>query len=245
MENGTYAHYHDNGVNNEDACLSRILGNESVLDVVLDGSTTTQGRMASERTKEILETGEIAELEDVLRLLAQVNSELYHESFEAETTVTAALKKGNQLFVVSAGDSPAYLIREGIADELTTEYRRVDRPSALITAIGRSRYINFHVSFRTLEPNDKLVLVTDGISDNIYPEEIALITKYENTPQQAIAALQELLNQRHSANQGRRDIDTPMLRDERYSELRLERYARFKRDDATAIFRYLPGVKTN
>jgi len=122
MENGTYAHYHDNSINGEDAWLSRTLGNESVLDVVLDGSTTTQGRMASERTKEILETGEIRELEDVLRLLSQANSELYHGPSEAETTVTAALKKGNQLFVVSAGDSPAYHIRGGIVTPLTTAY---------------------------------------------------------------------------------------------------------------------------
>lgn len=225
MDNGTYAIFQDNSEHGEDAHLVLELGPESCLDVVLDGSSDHNGGEASQHVKKVLESGQIDGLEDVIRLLSVANAELQSKSSRGngyETTVTAALKKGSELYVVYAGDSPAFIVRESAVVRLAVPYKD-DNPRALVTAIGRGQLLQCHIAHYNLEPGDRLVLLTDGVSDNVHPAVVGLIAQYVPTPQGAASALENLLYQMHHMNV-------------RTSSGRLE----FEEDDATAIIRYFP-----
>ncbi len=77
-----------------------------------------------------------------------------------------------------------------------------------------------NIARATLRPNDRLVLATDGVTDNLYLKEIAGIVHDKRTPRQAMAALVQLLGEKRQSNKGR-----------------LYGSGEFKIDDATVILR--------
>ena len=121
----------------------------------------------------------------------------------------------------NVGDSPAYLIRNGRIIELTTMDKISGDLLGVTNSVGNGARFSYHTNQISLEPKDKLVLVTDGISDNIYPQEIIDIVINEKTPQNAINRLWELLKKKRFSKQGRDDF-----------------FGDFKYDDTTAIIRY-------
>lgn len=228
MDNGTYAHYHDNTSHGEDAFLIRELSLDSVLDAVLDGLTEKEegtGKIASTLTADKLRYDRIQKVQDVIDLLTQANQELY-ETTEgaAKTTATVALKLGKQLYIVNVGDSPAYLIREGKIMELTTLDKSPIYHAVCNRVIGEiPGLFRYHKNQIDLQSGDRLVLVTDGIIDNLFPEEILSVVNKSQTPQEAVRGLEMRIDEKRSINVGRRDV-----------------FRVFKPDDATAIIRYFP-----
>ncbi|MGH8059615.1 MAG: PP2C family protein-serine/threonine phosphatase, partial [Candidatus Entotheonellia bacterium] len=137
------------------------------------------------------------------------------------TTLSAALKIGETLHIVSVGDSPGYLIREGEIVGLTTA---TGNPSlfGIANALGRRARLSYTAQELTLQPRDRVVLVTDGILDNIAPAELAVLAQRAASPQEAVTQLQDLLAARKRTNLGRRDD-----------------YSGFRSDDATASIRFI------
>ena len=226
MNNEVYAHFIDNSSHGDDALLTRELGPDSFLDVVLDGVSMGDGGHASRLTKEKLESGNISSLSDVIQLLSESNDELYQTTHGYSlTTSTAALKLGNILYVANVGDSPGYLLREGEIIELATMDKGA-RVNEITNAVGISPSFSCHTYEIELKPNDKVVLVTDGISDNLYEDEIARTVSNEGTPQEAVYALENLLREKKNSNTGRHDF-----------------FESFKDDDATAIIRYFVAAE--
>ncbi len=81
-------------------------------------------------------------------------------------------------------------------------------------------FLELHVGDKVkLEPNDRLVLLTDGVSDNLNPVEISGVVSSAPTPMAALTSLGKLLEEKRSKNIGQRD-------------------GSFRRDDATAVVRY-------
>jgi len=224
MENGTHAVYFDNSTHGDDRYIARILGPNSVLDAVFDGvSGGGQGAQASELTERIFrEASRIEEQEDVKRLLESAHSELSGASRIHLTTATVALKVGNQLYVINVGDSPAYLFRDGRVEELTVLDKDPYSLAMITQAIGDGEELDYHENQVSLEPGNILVLATDGITDNIYPDEF-----YERTikgiknPEEALGRLEELLKEKERNDEGREDF-----------------FRRFKSDDRAAIIRF-------
>ncbi len=223
MQNGNYAFYHNNTAHGDDTLLTRELSSNSVIDAVLDGVTIGRGSVASALVRDYLSNRRIISVGDVGRILKIANNHLGGKKrWEAATTATIALKRNQQLYIVNIGDSPAYLVRGEEITELTTLDRDKSWPANIEKAIGMGTGFRYHTNRIELQPGDKIILLTDGIFDNIYPEEIAGVVNENKTPQEAVRALELLLTEKESSNQGRRDV-----------------FGRFKPDDATAIIRYL------
>lgn len=103
------------------------------------------------------------------------------------TTLVMAMVRNNLALICHAGDSRAYLIRDGIR-QLTKDHSRgaqmvaeegvapEDVPKkawhALIQAIGKSEAIQPEINRLNLKPMDILLLCTDGLTDMVPDEEI-------------------------------------------------------------------------
>ena len=74
----------------------------------------------------------------------------------------------------------------------------------------------------SLEAEDRLVLATDGLIENVAPSELVALIDAERSPEQAVVALRQLFGEKKQGNKGRVDDSSG-----------------FRRDDATAIIRYI------
>lgn len=134
------------------------------------------------------------------------------------TTVVAALITDQQVIIASAGDSRAYLVRDGVIQQLTTDHSYVQEliDRGLITADEALTHPQAHVLTRCLgaEPRleidtnsfwiwgaengtsgDRLVLCTDGLYSLITDEEIATHVS-RLPPEESCAYLVELAKAR-------------------------------------------------
>jgi len=225
MENGTYAVYFANGRHGDDNYLTKVLSPHSILDAVFDGvSSGGKGGMASTLAKHRLrDASRIEGPEDVERLLEKANDALFKKfSRRALTTATVALKIGNQFYVVNVGDSPAYLFRDGRVEELTTLDKDRYSLASLTQTVGDGGELTYHRKQITLKPGDRLVLATDGVTDNIYPDELyGSVIKDAGNPEEAVGRLEKLLKEKRKRNEGREDF-----------------FKEFKNDDQTALIRF-------
>ncbi len=223
MDNGTAASFQDNSSHGEDAFLIRDLGDNLTLDAVLDGVTHCQGGYASGFTSDLLRDAAIDNPEHLTEVLRQANNTLFQSGRGRTllTTVSAALKLGNELHIIHAGDSPGYLIRAGEAIELTTIVTTGLLPGVVSGAVGMHQEFRFEHKVMALEPNDRLLLITDGVINNLFPHELAAIVYEAASPEEAASDLEEMLAEKRRLHKGREDT-----------------YGTFREDDLTALFRF-------
>lgn len=150
--------------------------------------------------------------------LHQADARILEESTEHPelrgmgTTCTVAFHLGAQLCIVHAGDSRAYLHREGALHQLTDDHTLMAdlvrkgeiRPDQVAThrfrhvitnVIGGSQ-LGVKVEARAfeLQPDDRLLLCTDGLTEALTNEAITAILNREATPEAAAAGLLEQAN---------------------------------------------------
>ncbi|MCE2405339.1 MAG: SpoIIE family protein phosphatase [Dehalococcoidia bacterium] len=224
MNNGRVASFCDNSAHGEDALVVRELSETSCLDAVLDGVTQCQGGYASDFTSQMLRDSPIASLEELLAALEQSNLTLFHGGGGRDllTTASAALKLGTTVHSVNVGDSPVYLVRGGGILELSTIVQAGPLSNLPNGAVGRRETLSYKHRAVELEPGDRLVLATDGLLHNLTPEEVAAVVARSSTAEEAVAALQAVVDEKRAAHQGRPDT-----------------YGTFREDDRTAVVRYL------
>jgi len=124
------------------------------------------------------------------------------------TTATIAGLLGDTLYVVQVGDSRAYLIRDGVARQITKdqslmqrlveageltqeEADRSERRNIILQALGPEPTVKIDLTFQQVRRGDTLVLCTDGLSGLVPKEEIADIIEQEDD---LIAACRELID---------------------------------------------------
>jgi protein phosphatase len=90
----------------------------------------------------------------------------------AATTLVAAAIRGREAAVANLGDSRAYLIRDGSIRQLTTDHSG-DAPSSITRFLGDPRGVQPDIFVETLEPRDRLVLCSDGLTRHVGDDEIA------------------------------------------------------------------------
>jgi PPM family protein phosphatase len=127
------------------------------------------------------------------------------------TTCTAVLVTGPRLLVAHVGDSRAYLLRRNELRQLTTDHTFVQRlidqgqlqpedvathpqRSVLVRAIGAAADIVADRLTIDLEPGDRLLLCSDGLSSLVTAGEIAGALDGHTDPQAAAERLVELAN---------------------------------------------------
>ena len=130
------------------------------------------------------------------------------------STLTLALNVDRTLFVAHVGDSRAYLYRDGLLHRLTKDHtlvnelrdrgellpgqERSDRLRHVITnAIGGSeKGVRVDMTRADLEPGDRLLLCTDGLTDRLDDAAIAAVLAGQADPQTACDQLVASANER-------------------------------------------------
>jgi len=108
------------------------------------------------------------------------------------TTTTAVGILGDHLFLSQVGDSRAYLVRAGVAHQLTKdqslmqrlveageiteeEAAQSERRNIILQALGPDAKVKVDLTHQELRKGDVLVLCSDGLSGQVKKEEIAAI----------------------------------------------------------------------
>jgi serine/threonine protein phosphatase PrpC len=218
MLTSTVATLHDNSAHGDDSYLVRSLGDTAFLDAVMDGMTGRQGQDASRSVQAALAAAPLASPEDVVATLEAVNLQLYQRGWGRFwlTTVSAALFLDHTLHVVGVGDSPVLLIR---ADSCQLLCHRVGggMHAGVARMVGASKQL-LHLS-RTavpVEPDDRVLLATDGVTDTVTNSELAAILQQAASPAEAAERLNTLVTTRqqqaHLSGDVRRDDWTAIIR---------------------------------
>jgi serine/threonine protein phosphatase PrpC len=219
----TVATIQDNSVHGEDTLLTRDLGNNAFLDAVMDGVTNHGGEEASRLLKEALTEISVNSPEDVVAVLDEVNEEFYQIGGGRFllTTVSAALYLGDRLYVIGAGDSPIFLVKPDSYDQICGRIGSFLHVGVANT-IGAGPSLSNLTRLETdIEPGFRLILATDGLSDNILIENLADIVRRAESPKDAAQRTDSTVES--------------FLQPGRMPE---ELGRRFRRDDRTGIFRF-------
>lgn len=89
----------------------------------------------------------------------------------AATTIVAAAVRGRQVAIANLGDSRAYLVRGGAIRQITTDHSG-DRASSITRFVGDPRGVQPDIFVETLEPNDRIILCSDGLTRHVADAEI-------------------------------------------------------------------------
>ena len=222
MITSSLATLHDNSAHGEDSYLVRDLGGGNFLDAVLDGVTGHGGDEASSSVADALNRAAIAGPEDIVAVLNDQNAD-FHQVGGGRfllTTASVALYRDGKLHIVSAGDSPIFVIRPDGYEQYSGRRGGLIR-LGVSKAIGAEAALSVFQTTVDLAPADRLVCCTDGVSDNLLGEELMDIVRAAPDAETASQQVKALVDQH--IEQGR--------------DIRF-RGGRFRHDDETAIFRF-------
>lgn len=141
------------------------------------------------------QTGQRDDLHERLqRAIQQTSREIYEEGErrrnDMASTVVAALIHNDRLIVANVGDSRALLIRSNKpVEQLSTDHAIPGRKGELTQSMGDAEV---HVAMRevSFNPNDAVVLCTDGLTDLAEPQEIQQVVSGNN----ATSATRDLIS---------------------------------------------------
>jgi serine/threonine protein phosphatase PrpC len=228
MLTNTVAILHDNTAHGEDNYLVRTLSPHACVDAVMDGVTGRGGKEASQAVVRALAAASLTSPQAVVAVLEEVNRRLYQVSLGRFllTTASVALYLGGVLHVVSAGDSSVLLVRPQAVQFLSSRVRGLTH-AGVARALGMQKTLRqlFQVEV-DIAPDDRLILATDGITDNITHDELVEIVRCATSPEQVVEHLQTLLASRRTTG-----ILPPQLG------------GRFHNDDQTAICRFFSATQ--
>lgn len=129
------------------------------------------------------------------------------------TTATFVLVYDSTLLVAQVGDSRAYLVRDGVARQLTKDQSLVqrlvdageltedqaavsDRRNIILQALGSEPMVYPDFYRETAEPGDLLILCSDGLSNHVPAADIADVTTRNHDVATLADTLVELANDR-------------------------------------------------
>lgn len=129
------------------------------------------------------------------------------------TTATVAGVFGTKLYLAQVGDSRGYLVRNGVATQITKdqslmqrlveagelteeEAEQSERRNIILQALGPDPRVKVDLTFQELCRGDVLVLCSDGLSGQVKKEEIAAVMSGDVDLVDACAKLIEFANER-------------------------------------------------
>lgn len=186
-----------------------VTGGDGMLMMVADGlggaaAGEIASRMAVELIREEMERawdgGAGGEPDDIAEALQHAvetaNTRLHAYAREHPehkgmgTTVTVAVLRGDTLFLAQIGDSRAYIVRNGAAEQVTKdqslmqrlieageltpeEAERSERRNIILQALGPEPTVRIDLTHQRIRHGDRLLLCTDGLSGVLRREELA------------------------------------------------------------------------
>ncbi|KDE24643.1 protein phosphatase [Bacillus subtilis] len=154
----------------------------------------------------------------LIQQILSVNSKIYdhaqaHEECQGMgTTIVCALFTGKTVSVAHIGDSRCYLLQDGdfvqvtedhsLVNELvrTGEISREDaehhpRKNVLTKALGTDQSVSIDTRSFDIEPGDKLLLCSDGLTNKVEGTELKDILQSDSAPQEKVNLLVDKANQ--------------------------------------------------
>ena len=217
-----YATFQDNSSHGEDSFLVKDLGDGSFLDVVMDGVTGHGGGEASRELSSALEAASINSAEDVAAVLEEVNAEFFQVGGGRFllTTVSVTLYQGDRVIALNAGDSPIYHVGPASHQQLGGRVGGLLRPGGT-KVIGGEEKLTLYRTELAVAPGDRLIVASDGVSDNIHINELVDLIRGASSPEDAAQQAKALIDLH--LEQG---LAPELLG------------ARYRHDDQTAIIRF-------
>ena len=146
--------------------------------------------------------------QDMKEALQRANEEIFNRSYLLDdlrgmgTTVVVALIYSEKIYLAHAGDSRAYLLRQGNLQQLTEDHSVTSRMvregnltreeakdhhlhSALYRALGQDVTLEVDTNTYDYQAGDTLILCSDGLTDMIEDDEIMDVLYTFASPQQA------------------------------------------------------------
>ena len=166
------------------------------------------------------------------RLVQAANIKVYETGRDASpggvamaTTIVACALKYDRATVAHVGDSRCYLIRHRHAMALTRDHTVVNEQvrlglmsakeaataetrHVLSRTLGMELFVNVDVSEHQIEPDDVLLLCSDGLHGPVGPQEIARAVDHSSTLQEAAQKLIGLANE----NDGKDNVTVQLVR---------------------------------
>lgn len=154
----------------------------------------------------------------LIEQILSVNSKIYdhaqaHEECQGMgTTIVCALFTGKTVSVAHIGDSRCYLLQDddfvqvtedhSLVNELvrTGEISREDaehhpRKNVLTKALGTDQLVSIDTRSFDIEPGDKLLLCSDGLTNKVEGTELKDILQSDSAPQEKVNLLVDKANQ--------------------------------------------------
>lgn len=218
---------------NEDSVVSFLpedqqeMESKGILFVVADGlGGHTRGEVASQLAvntiRDVYYQQGSDDLEASLRLaVEQANARIYEENTSKSpkpapekmmgTTCVAAVVRGDTLYVANVGDSRAYIVRDGQAQQISldhspvaqllregliTKEQAVDHPdrNKIYRCLGEKEVVEVDTFSEKVQTGDLLLLCTDGLSTLVAEEDlVGIVQQYE--PQESVQRLIERANE--------------------------------------------------
>src|SRR5207302_6736169 len=191
------------------------LGSKGTLFMVADGmGGAAAGEIASAMAVEVV-LGEMREkwiaadthdpeqfVRSIKRATAAANQQIHafaasHTEYRGmDTTATVAGLLGDMLYVAQVGDSRAYLVRDGVARQITKdqslmqklieagelteeEAAQSERRNIILQALGPEPNIKVDLTHQAVRRGDTLVLCSDGLSGQVTKDEIGVVIAEE------------------------------------------------------------------
>ena len=218
-----YTTFQDNTTHGEDSFLVRDLGGDNYLDVVLDGVTGHGGGEASRGVAGALGDAPMGSVEDLLGVIEEQNSEFYQVGGGRFllTTITAVLCLDGRTHVVHAGDSPFYLVKTDSYQQISGRIGGLMRPGST-KVIGSAESLDMNVEEIFPETGDRILLATDGVSDNLSAGELVEVIRAAGSPQEVMSSIENMIKER---------LDGGMVPH--------QMGGRYRHDDQTGVIRFL------
>ena len=168
----------------------------------------SQWRSAPERTPEVFARA-IKTAAEAANAKIFAYAVEHPESRGLGTTATIAGLLGDTLYLAQVGDSRAYLVRNGVALQITKdqslmqrlieageltpeEAERSERRNIILQALGPEPTVKIDLTYQKVRRGDTLVLCTDGLSGLVRKDEIAEILQESNDD--LLTACKELID---------------------------------------------------
>lgn len=144
---------------------------------------------------------------DLRRMVAERN-----DNSRMATTMVSVVIDAHKAYIANVGDSRGYLWRNGALEQVTKDQSLVaklleegaiteeeaenhPRRNVILYSLGSERSPKIDLFERFLEPNDKILLCSDGLTRHVTDEELAEHL-YSNNLEETAAALVHLANNR-------------------------------------------------
>lgn len=141
------------------------------------------------------------------------HAQRHPETIGMGSTVTAAGVLDGALYLAQIGDSRAYLMRGGVATQITRDQSLVQhmidagalRPedaessvhhNVILQALGVKPEVTVDITHQSLRRGDVLILCSDGLHRVVRPDEIAAVAARAGTPAEVCAHLIAMANER-------------------------------------------------